>query len=88
MKLYAFQNKKTKKFVTGTNYCYYPHRQIYDETSRPLLIHEKEVDYKLEYEIRHRNISLKSCDVVEVELSTIKKIGKKDMDKIIKGENK
>ena len=89
MKLYAFQNKKTKKLVTGTDFSMYPHRQIFSEYSRPVFLTEKEVykmNYALENELAHRMINLENYDLVECELSVVKRVSKKEIDKIIKGE--
>lgn len=59
---FAIQRKKTKEFVTGTNFSYGPHRQITDPYSPPLLIS----GYRLEAELKRRQVNLKTYDVVMV----------------------
>ena len=89
MKLYAFQNKKNKNLVTGTDFSMYPHRQIFSEYSRPVFLTEKEVykmNYALENELAHRMINLDNYDLVECEVTVTRRVGKKEIDKIIKGE--
>lgn len=91
MKLYAFQNKKTKKLVTGTDFRYFPNKQLFCEYNAPVLLSDKEVNelkYALENELHKRMINLKNYDLVECELSVVKRVTKKEIDKIIKGENK
>lgn len=61
---YAIQRKDTKEFVTGTNFSYYPYRQITSTSRPPLLLS----GYNLEAELKRRNINLKRYQVVQVNI--------------------
>lgn len=88
MKLYAFQNKRTKKLVTGTDFTTFPRRQICDEESPPMLLTKEEITLydKLKFTTRQRHINFSTYNLVECELSVIKPVRKNEIEKMIKGE--
>lgn len=70
-KFFAFRNKRTKQFVSGTDYRYYPpHCIMCDPYRRPLLVS----GLFLKNEIAKRNINLKRYEVVLVELKVIQEV--------------
>lgn len=73
MKYYAIQNRRTKKFVTGTEFNYAGNRQIYNtEFHAPLLYPYNEWGYlRLKSDKIHRNISDKKFRVVVLELKGV-----------------
>lgn len=68
--LYAIQNRKTKKLVTGTDYNYSPHRQKYkSDTCVPLLFTKFQKDLGLiEIEMKKRMMSEKTFEVIKLKL--------------------
>ena len=67
---YAFQNKRTKKFITGTNYSYYPHRQICFKGRPPLIV----PSVSLKTEVYCREINLDYYDIVKIEINKVRKV--------------
>ena len=64
---YAIRNKKTKRYITGTDYRYYPPHQRTNAYFPPLLFTE----YNLYREIMHRKISSRYYEVVTVGINPI-----------------
>ena len=60
---FAIRHRKTKEYISGTNYRYSPPRQIMASEYRPPRLFSK---FDLELEIKHRNINLKRYEVVAV----------------------
>lgn len=71
MFVYAIRNCKTKKLVTGTNFNYSPHRQIYRSgTQLPLLFTRFQKDLGLiEIEMKKRMMSKDNFEIVKLKLS-------------------
>lgn len=62
---YAIRNKKTKRFVVGTDRRYpHPHQRTCDNVYPPLLF----TDIDIAQALRHRQVSAKNYEVVEVTL--------------------
>ena len=64
---YAIRNKKTKKYITGTDYRYFPHHQRTNPYLPPLLFTE----FNLCSEIDHRMISSRYYEVVIIGINAI-----------------
>lgn len=64
---YAIRNKKTKRYITGTDYRYYPPHQRTNAYFPPLLFTE----FNLYREIKHRKISSRYYEVVTVDINSI-----------------
>ncbi len=72
-KLYAFKNRRNGKYITGTDFGYYPHHQIMSISRRPLLVCDENFDgIFIRTEIAHRMINLKTYKIVEVEIKEVK----------------
>lgn len=71
--MYAIQNKRTKKFVYGTDYRMTPHRQF---TSKDEMLTFEYLD-SCEQEFEHRQCG-KEYRIVEVEITVKDKIEKRE----------
>lgn len=71
MFVYAIRNRKTKKLVTGTNYNYSPHRQIYrSDTQIPILFTKFQKDLGcIEIDMKKRMMSKDNFEIVKIKLS-------------------
>ena len=63
MKLFAFKQKATGRFITGTDFGN-GKRQMFNNYHAPLIV----TDFSVETEILTRSINLKYYDVVEIVL--------------------
>lgn len=69
MRYFIFKNRRNGKIVSGTNFNFWPPRQILcDGNSVPLILEENEILY----EVERRHISTKTYNVVEVMLVEVK----------------
>ena len=66
--LYAIKHKTTGKFITVTNFRYYPPRQILSVYDSPLLF----TGYNLLTELKRRHINTKNYEVVQVAVEEVK----------------
>lgn len=64
---YAIRSKRTKKYITGTDYRYFPHHQRTSPYFPPLFFTE----FNLYREIKHRQISSRYYEVVTVDINSI-----------------
>lgn len=73
---YAIKNKRTGKFVTGTDFRNGT-RQIMDESRPPLLLsdYDKEIPEAVEIELRRRGINRKTYKVVPIKVTEIRAEG-------------
>lgn len=67
---YAFKNIRNGKYISGTNFCTYPYRQILVNEYRPPKLMSTKLS--VETEIRHRGINPKTYKVVQVEVKEVK----------------
>lgn len=68
MTYYAIRNKKTKKYITGTDYRYDPpHQMTSDDVFPPLLF----TDLTLYPQIRQKEVSFRNYEVVTVDIRTL-----------------
>lgn len=65
---YAIRNKRTKKFISGTDYRYNPPHQIAASEWRPPLIISAAHHTFLETTILHRRINMKRYEVVKINI--------------------
>ena len=67
MNYYAIRNKRTKRFITGTDYRYDPpHQRTSDNVYVPLIFN----DLTLYQQIRRREISFRNYEVVTIDIRT------------------
>ena len=65
MNYYAIRNKRTKRFITGTDYRYVPpHQRTSDNVCVPLIFN----DLTLYQQIRRREISFRNYEVVTIDI--------------------
>ena len=66
---YAIRNKRTGKYISGTDFRYHPPHQILESAYRPPKLF---TGHELLGEIEHRKINLNCYEVVAVGISEIK----------------
>lgn len=65
--LYAIRHKPTGRFVSGTDFNFYPPQQILSDYRPPLLL----TGYDLLSELERRKVNMKSFSVVQVTLKEV-----------------
>ena len=68
MPFYGFKNKRTGKYITGTDYRYNPRHQIMFDHKPPLMVYDDEFCHGrlIETEVLCREISLKQYELVRL----------------------